>query len=459
MALDVSPVRPSDTPSQTTAVRPLEPAARLGLALGQVVEGRVLEVQGRRATIDIGGRPIAAETQTALAPGDQVTLRVRDAGGDVLRMQVLERASPSALRTLSGPELQTALRGLGLEPDALLQGLARTFIALGVPLDPQALTDLATRLQQLGQTDQASLRAAALLQQLGLPVTAATLELARAYVQGAGPLGRVLRGAGTRAERLAAALSGRGDARSAALRDALARFGALVDELALFDGAEGALAERLARRTADLAMPLEAKLARWAGEGTPSLGSDLRLALERLLGELEAFLATRPGGAAQREATALRAAIRRLADELAFQQLANAGQPPPEVEAGRVYIWQLPWAQEPGWESVRVKVQRDPEGRRLDPAARPVHMRFEFDLEGLGALAADVVVHREHVGCHFTSADDATVRLLAEHSGELVAALAALGYPQPDVRSLHVAAPTAAAPRPSVELRRVDAVV
>jgi hypothetical protein len=438
-------------------VRPVEPAVRIGLTLGQIVEGRVLEVQGRRATIDIGGRPIAAETQTALAPGDQVTLRVRDASGDVVRMQVLERTSPGALRTLSGAELQATLRALGLEPSPVLQGLARTFIALGVPLDAQVLTDLAARLAQLGQPSEANLRAAALLQQLGLPVTAATLELARAYLQGDGPLGRAVRAANARAERLAAALRGRGDA--TALREALAQFGALVEGLALFDGDEGPLAERLARRTADLAVPPEAKLARWGGADAPSFGRDLRLALERLLAEVDAFLSMRPGGAAQREAAALRAALGQLADELAFQQLMNAGQPPPAVEAGRVYIWQLPWAHEPGWESVRIKVQRDPGGRRLDPAARPVHLRFEFDLAGLGALAADVVVHRERIGCHFSSADEATVQLLAAHSGELVAALKALGYAQPDVRSLRVAAPVEPASGPPPEPRRVDAVV
>lgn len=439
-------------------VRPVEAPGRLGLALDQIVEGRVIAVQGRRATIDLGGRQISAETQAPLAPGDQVVLRVRDATADVLRMQVLERVSPGALRTLSGAELQAILRGLGLEPSPTLDGLARAFMALGVPLDPKALADLAARLAELGQTGPAHLRAAALLQQLGLPVTAASLELARAFLQGNSPLGRALRGVGARAERLAAALRGRGDPRSAGLRDALAHFARLLDELALFDG-EGALAERLAQRSADLATPLEAKLARWIGEDRPALGRDLRLALDTLLAELDALLAERPGGVVQREAAALRAALRQLSDEVTFQQLTNASEPPPSTEAGRVYVWQLPWAAEPGWESVRVKVQRDPQGRRLDPTAQPVHMRFEFDLEGLGQLAADVVVHREHVACHFSTADSATAELLAAHGPELAAALAALGYPQPDVRALRVAAPAVAPAPPPAEPRRVDTVI
>lgn len=416
-------------------------------------------MQGRRAIIDLGGRQITAETQAPLAAGDQVVLRVRDASPDVLRMQVLERLSPGALRTLAGPELQAVLRGMGLEPSPTLEALAREFMALGVPLDAKALADLAARLTELGRTSPHDLRAAALLQQLGLPVTVASLELARAYLQGDGPLGRALRGAGTRAERLAVLLRGRDDPRSAGVRDALTHFAGLLDELALFEG-EGPLAERLARRSADVATSLEAKLARWTGDERPALGRDLRLALEALLAELDALLAERPGGVVQREATALRAALRQLSGEVAFQQLTNAGEPPPTTEAGRVYVWQLPWTSAPGWESVRVKVQRDPEGRRLDPAVQPVHMRFEFDLEGLGQLAADLVVHREHVGCHFSSADRAAVDLLAAHGGELAEALAALGYPRADVRSLQVgAAAASAALLPPAEPRRVDTVV
>lgn len=455
--LDTPAIRPVQPTSQPVVVRGVDAVAQLGLSLGQVLEGRVVEVQGRRATIDVGTRQLTAESRAPLAEGDQVVLRVRDASANVVRMEVLERHSPGALRTLSGPDLQTLLGALGLEPHTTLQGLARTLIALGLPLDPKALADLAARLAALGQTSPESLRAAALLQQLGLPVTAASLELARAYLLGDGPLGRALRGAGTQADRLAAALRRDSGELATALRGAIEDLHTLLGELSPFEG-DGQLAERLALRSDELGTPLEAKLARWLDAEAPALGRDLRMALDRLLAELDAFIAEAPDGGLRREAEALRTALRHLSAQATFQQLTNAGQPPSGTEAGRFYVWQLPWAGDPGWESVRLKVQRDPEGRRLDPTAQPVHMRFEFDLAGLGPLATDVLVHRDRVACHFTSPDHETVQLLAAHGAELSATLESLGYQQPDVRSLHTPRRAEPAPPPA-EPRRIDTVI
>jgi hypothetical protein len=220
-----------------------------------------------------------------------------------------------------------------------------------------------------------------------------------------------------------------------------------------------------------LAMPLEAKLARAlpAPDGEPARGSaplgssapdrtpsadaatpdraaaasslaqaraddapsrDVRARLD-LLSQTLPFEARRDDGG-------LGHALQRIQATIQSEQILNGSSV--ERAEPRFFAVTVPTVlhQQPGTLQIRVR-ERDAQPRRQGEAARPDIVQLKLSLPGLGDLGVNLTVGQQSVACHFAAGSRFAEALLNASSGELVGRLQRLGFAHPAVDVAHEA--------------------
>lgn len=424
--MDVAPVPP--VRPVLTVVSPVPPS----LPERRVVGAEVLAVDGPTVLLRLGGLEVRALSTVPLAVGERLRLLVAQATAERVLLQVLPNGpseAAGAARDLAG-----WLDEVGLPVTPLFQGLVRAFLARRLPLDPLDLLDLGQRLSAWGLTTAGDLEAAADLVSRGLPVTPATLAIARPRpgepLAALAALWRLLAGAGARPE-AAAGAHGR------ALLDLLTRL--------IADGEERPDPVWLRWAAETLGTAPEARLARALSD--PARLADREHDLVVLLRRLAATLAA--DGPKRSDLAGL---VERARQALEQQHLENAGRLQAETPA-LVLPLPAPWA--PGaaaW--VRVEWEEPAEAAGAASSA-PLTLTLEVDPPSLGRLQVQVQVRGRRLALVVRCATPAVQQFVAGRLDELVAALEGLGYTVHS-RRCDLLAPARAGEEMEPVQRRVD---
>ncbi|MBI2941021.1 MAG: flagellar hook-length control protein FliK [Chloroflexi bacterium] len=481
-----------------------EGVADLGLTVDQTVEGRVVQSTDNRALIRLAGRELLAQTRATLQPGELVQLQVRDVRPDRVILQIVGRGEgQGTLRALGEADLARLLEGQGLVPgrDNLL--IARALIGAGLPIDRQVMERLAGELARAGGNPEADADTAAYLRARNLPITQATLALARAHLARPNALAEDIRTIGQQLTVLldtldASAPDAPSDAFSdssssdVAPRNAVSRPGAqpageagpavpgsagpaheagnhalarlpqlardLLAALPVVSSTEARgsveLAPRLQQLVDALGTSLEHRLEQLGQSPdqpeAAGLDRDLRALLAQVIEGLDAELAapretSRPP---QQQLQTLRDATAGLLQAVEHQQMANAAEPSRPAE--NYYLLQIPIAA-PGArgsgqpaELAELRIFRRQHGAgQID--ADNAHVVFRFDLQHLGPTEVDLLIRNRRVGCRISSATPEISHFIDERRGELEQGLAGLGYAVADLRCTTTPSPAASA--------------
>ncbi len=111
---------------------------------GQILSGTVLEVNERQAVLLLQGINIVAELETALTPGERVTLQVEalTADGRIL-LKKLDGAENSSVQEMGEQELKAVLQHLGLPEGKLNQSLVAEMLRSRLPIAGPHLQEMA----------------------------------------------------------------------------------------------------------------------------------------------------------------------------------------------------------------------------------------------------------------------------------------------------------------------------
>src|SRR5690242_6583986 len=146
----------------------------------QHVEGTVVSVEGDTVVVSIGSQRVEARATGPLNPGDQLRMRVREAGPERVVMQIVGRDDDgAAMRPLDDADLREELGRAGVPDDGPSLAVARELMASGQPVTADGVLDVRSLLARARALDPQSLRAAVFLKAQGLPLTPSTLQLAR----------------------------------------------------------------------------------------------------------------------------------------------------------------------------------------------------------------------------------------------------------------------------------------
>jgi hypothetical protein len=373
---------------------------------GDVLVGKVLSTAGRMARVNVDGRTIDVQTAVPLSPGDELQVKVKNAGGQI-RLQVIALQGKGSL--MDDPHVADLLEKMGLSTDKGSLAAAKALLAESGSVEPQQVRDLARLAAQLKTPDEKA--AAAFLIARGLPATPEAVQLAIGRHNEAGTAGKKL------ADKLEA-LKKAGQS-SPDLLSALAG-------LELSDPQEADdLAEQLARFVKQFNPP-EAEILAFLKDRQGDLA-------ERLAQNLSAIL---EGKAQETPEGAAKSALKELSGEVRFQQLNDAGTAnrlaPAEVRVPLMFAGAT-------GELVVEKWQ----GNAKDPAG---HSRVVLNLsmDALGPLTVDLMYSKGHVGGRLTVPDGDTREFLADRLDQLQDGLGKVGI---GVNHLEVNVPKEAAPR------------
>ncbi len=352
---------------------------------------------------------------------------------NVLRL-VSEQATPGTKGAEVEPEsiLGQILQANDLPGDPPHIYAARQLLARGQPLSGEGIDRLVRTLARIGATEEEDFRAAVYLQSNGLPVTEATVSLARSILERPFQLGQQLRQLQAAVSEVAVALL------SARQNDPLLEgdLGPLLDRaagqlsqrlLAAEAGDREAFAGTLRRLFADQAVSLESRLARVLAGGDPAqLEGDLRTLLGKLAG-----MATKAGATAsqhpdlQRALAQLSQTAPQLADSLQAQQLSNSAAPSPRAD--QWVVFQLPVSvggrESPG--TAELRISKRP-GRKID--SDHVRLLLRLDLPRLQMVEVGLQIVGPRVSCSLSSNNEEAMPVLREQFGSLREGLEGLGY-------------------------------
>lgn len=463
------------------------------LLQGQIVTGKVMQLGPEGAMVEVGGRLFALTVAMSLIVGQQVPLLVKEGGPNPVLVPVPGREGLEADGGQTGDtDLEELLRSLGLPADRphrealrellasgrpiaseilrqlalalsprlrttpqqettdaalgrLLESLdlpddephllaARQLLARGLPVTRGNVEQLTRTLARLRATTEADFEAAAYLRANSLPVTASTLELAKATLRDPHALGRQLHTVRTVLAMLADALESSPPMQGqAGGRDAQRLVEQAAQQLSqrilMAEGDDRfRLVESLRRLFKDQGTSLENRLAGvLAGEADLSgLEEDLRALLGRLMEAAQAA-----GGQAREEtelrraAALLRETAGELADGLQAQQLRNVAEPARGAE--QWLSFQLPFSGRPGDypRTAELRIGREP-GKEID--ADHLRLVFRLELERLRTVEVRLLIVGKQLTCSLASDSKDSVPLLQGEFGSLEQALEGLGY-------------------------------
>lgn len=363
--------------------------ASLRLSVGETIRALVLESNGSRAILDIGGHTVVAETMLTLQVGADLQLTVKGLqDGQFILQATPSRALP---QPVSNADIGLLLRNLRLAEDDLNFSIVRELIRQGMELTGQNIS--AVRLGLLrSHAGPEHLERAIYLLQNEIPIAPGALQL---LAPGASPTFSA--GLWTQVlQALTAAIDAQERYRDRSDLNSLThRLEEVLRGIDLRrDGADiYALAERLHRTLESAGTPIEARLLNLLqGGDDQDLDGNLRLVLAFVENEIARLKEGKSPGARQAlEATGR--AIEDLSKNLEMQQLLNAAELNSSA-ARKTYWLTIPLVVANETQSAVIRVDRD--GCQEDDSqgsrqpGYPVRLMLDMSLSNLGPVRIDL---------------------------------------------------------------------
>lgn len=151
------------------------------LALGQLLEGRVLAVRGRQAVLSLLGEQIATETLLPLKVGQVLRLMAREVQPNRITLQVISETEGGTVdfRLPTDQDLANLLAAGRTPADPMNLLIASTLFRQSLPLTRDLVLTIRSALSFIETPTAKDLEAAIFLVLRALPVTPQSLELAK----------------------------------------------------------------------------------------------------------------------------------------------------------------------------------------------------------------------------------------------------------------------------------------
>lgn len=384
------------------------------LGNGGVARGVVMDTHAGQITARVAGQTVTFATHAPLPPGSAFLLSQE---GGVWQMIPLPSSTAPASSQPAGSGMGPALIQAGLPAGGNSVLLTQALLAADLPATPAWVSGLT---QVLGAVNPPDLPALAFMLQRGMPVSISSLAEVRRLMGIRDDLGNAL-----------SSLSQWGTALPAQGHTQVLELISSLDKFFLNLGGEPTLSgPQLAQMVTQAGAGLERAL--WAMT-TPGMMDHLSQAilgdLRALLSKLAQALGEQPDLPEAEQGKQLTQRAQSLAESL---QLANLPPRHPPAE-GAWHYFQLPLQYQQ--ERVTMELayrQGKPSGKRDAPPQSELVLQVQ--MSDWGPVRAFLLTQDQLMTVVLTVKTEAIQSLLAEHAGELIKALEALGRQAPQLR-------------------------
>lgn len=167
----------------------------LMLHMNQRVAAEVLQVSGDRVVLSVNGVQLVARLTSSDQAAQLLERRiaqfiVRDLSQSLVTLQLVPRGTETeqAANALSPRLIQSLLQQAGLPINAETVTIAKALLAGGLSVEAELIEEISHALQHIGKWNEGDAFAAVLLKSAGLPVTPATVDLARIQLPSLGEM-------------------------------------------------------------------------------------------------------------------------------------------------------------------------------------------------------------------------------------------------------------------------------
>lgn len=158
----------------------------LVLRMNQRIAAEVLQVSGDRVVLSVNGVQLVARLTSSEQAAQLIERRmaqfvVRDLSQSLVTLQLVPKGAESdqPAATLSPRLIQSLLQQAGLPVNAETVAITKALLASGLSVEAEVVEEIYQALQHISKWHERDALAAALLKSAGLPVTPATVDLAR----------------------------------------------------------------------------------------------------------------------------------------------------------------------------------------------------------------------------------------------------------------------------------------
>ncbi len=167
----------------------------LVLRMNQRVAAEVLQVSGDRVVLSVNGVQLVARLTSSDQAAQLLERRmaqfvVRDLTQSLVTLQLVPKGAESETLPSSLPPrlIQSLLQQAGLPINAETVTIAKVVLASGLSVEAELIDEIYRTLQHIGKWSEGDALAAALLKSAGLPLTPATVDLARMQIPSLGEM-------------------------------------------------------------------------------------------------------------------------------------------------------------------------------------------------------------------------------------------------------------------------------
>ncbi len=167
----------------------------LMLRMNQRIAAEVLQVSGDRVVLSMNGVQLVARLTSSDQAAQLLERRVaqfivRDLNQSLITLQLVPRGTETEQTPPSLPPrlIQSLLQQAGLPVNFETITIAKVLLASGLSVEAELVEEISRVLQHIGKWNEGDALAAALLKSAGLPITPATVDLARAQLPSLGEM-------------------------------------------------------------------------------------------------------------------------------------------------------------------------------------------------------------------------------------------------------------------------------
>ncbi|GAB4475360.1 MAG: hypothetical protein Kow0088_12130 [Anaerolineales bacterium] len=165
------------------------------LRMNQRIAAEVLQVSGDRVVLSVNGVQLVARLTSSDQAAQLLERRVaqfivRDLSQSLVTLQLVPHGAESETTPTTLPPrlIETLLQQEGLPVNAQTVMIAKALLTSGLSVEAKLVEELYRALQHIGKWNEGDALAAALLKSAGLPVTSATVDLARQQLPSLGEM-------------------------------------------------------------------------------------------------------------------------------------------------------------------------------------------------------------------------------------------------------------------------------
>ncbi len=397
------------------------------LRMNQRIAAEVLQVSGDRVVLSVNGVQLVARLTSSDQAAQLLERRtaqfiVRDLSQSLITLQLVPRGTESEQPASPLPPrlIQVLLQQAGLPINAETVTIAKMLLASGLSVEAELVQEIYAALQHIGKWTEGDALAAALLKSAGLPVTPATVDLARLQLPSLGEMIQNLH------KQLESLLGGNLSPELAALAKETQQL--LSNILLQSDPDSGLLQQRLQLAIQTIGRSIERELA--------DLIRQLESQDDRLSKGLLGLVLLRRELAKGNQHAALVAEIDRFIDGLRLLHFLNSQPDPTSTQgqwlrlnlpiAGLVYSRQAEGLPQ-GYPQVELRIAYLPDERPATIDANQTRFVVRVALED-GSVAVDVSVAQRKVGVQVTASTQPLLERAEQELPSLQQGFEQLGY-------------------------------